>query len=92
MLKFSSVVPLASVIYTEIRFAETIFLLHQAEEENNVENFVTGLNFASLLFATNHVTKYAFITTEFFKWWYLSSDVEKKIFEELIMTKKTIRW
>ena len=34
--------PIAQVIYQEIRYAEAVFLMQQAEEESNAEKFVTA--------------------------------------------------
>ena len=66
-----------------------IFLLHQAEEQSDANKFVVGLRMASLLFATNNVHNYCFISAEFFKWWDCASEVEQKLFAEVCMAKKT---
>jgi hypothetical protein len=73
----------------EIRFAEVIFLLHQAEEESDAEKYLTGLKFANLLFATTNATKYVHMSSELFKWWECASDAAKELFKKVIITKKT---
>ena len=54
--------PVLCTVYLEVRFAETLFLLHQAEESSDANKYVTALKFATLLFATNHCTKYTYIS------------------------------
>jgi hypothetical protein len=66
-----------------MRVAETVFLLHQAEEESSAEKYVCAFKFAAPLFATNHAIKYVSICDHF------ASDVDKKIFESIILTKET---
>ena len=73
--------PVGCQVLNEIRFAEAVCLLHQAEEESDATKFVTALKFLSLLFTTNNAIKYTEIAGEFFKWWYCASDVDKKLYE-----------
>ena len=81
--------PVGCQVLNEIRFAEAVFLLHQAEEESDATKFVTALKFLSLLFTTNNAIKYTEIAGEFFKWWYCASDADKKLYEEVVMTQCT---
>ena len=81
--------PIAQVVYNEIRFAEAVFLVQQAEEESNAAKFVTSLKFVSLLFTTNHATKYTHIAADFLAWWHCASDATQTIFEKVIMTRET---
>ena len=81
--------PIAHEILTEMRFAEVVFLLHQAEEESNATKFVTGLKFASLLYVGNHCTKYVKMCTDFLVNWHCSSEADRVVFEKLVMTRTT---
>ena len=58
--------PMAQVVLTEMRYAEVIFLLHQAEDESNAEKYVTGLKLAATLYTANRATKYAKTCAKFF--------------------------
>lgn len=81
--------PIGCQFLNEIRFAETVFLMHQSEEESNADKYVTALKFSSLLFATNNAIKYAEIASRFFKWWHCASEADKKLYACAIMTKLT---
>ena len=81
--------PIYAQIFSEMRTAETVFLMHQSKEQADADMFVCALKFAAPLFTTNHATKYTFILAKFFQWWECSSDADKKIYEKLLMTKKT---
>ena len=72
-----------------MRFAEAIFLLQQAEEEGLAAKFFTGIEFASVLFAASHATKYCNILAEFLIWWHCASDAEKAVFEKFVLFRKT---
>lgn len=63
--------------------------MQQAEEESNAAKFVTSLKFVSLLFTTNHATKYTHIAADFLAWWHCASDATQTIFEKVIMTRET---
>lgn len=81
--------PIAHAILTEMRFAEVIFLLHQAEEESNAKKYVTGMKFGCLLYIGNHCTKYVRMCADFLKKWHCMSEADRVIFEQLVMTRKT---
>jgi hypothetical protein len=81
--------PIVQNLYNEIRFAEVVFLLQQAEEEGNAETYVTAMRFCSLLFATTHATKYCNMAAEFLIWWHFASAAERVIYEKFLMVRKT---
>ena len=72
-----------------MRFAEAIFLFQQAEEEGSAEKFVTGMKFASILFAASHTTKHCFISAEFLIWWHCASEAGKVVFEKFVLFRNT---
>jgi len=78
-------------VLNEMRYAEVILLLHQAEETCDAEKFVTGLKFATILITTTYATKYTYIHAKFLMWWYWASDAEKTIFDKIVLTKKTVK-
>ena len=81
--------PLAQITLTEMRYADVVFLLHQAEEESNAEKFTTALKFAATLYTTNHATKYTNMCAKYFMWWHCASEADKAVYEQLVMTRKT---
>lgn len=78
-------------ILNEMRYAEVVFLLHRANEESNTENYHTTLQlqFAGLLFTTNHCTKYARSARIFFIYWHWASEADRTIYEILVMMRRT---
>ena len=90
MINAAKANPLYCEILLEMCVAETVFLLHQAEEESSAKKFVCALKLAAPLFATNHATKYISICAHFFVCWHCASDVDKKKFDSIILTKQTV--
>ena len=89
MLKKAKACPITQNVLNEMRFAEVLLLLHQAEETSDANKYVTALKFASLLITTTHATKYTYIHARFLIWWHCASEADKTIFEKIIMTKRT---
>jgi hypothetical protein len=89
MISRAKVYPIIFVILIEIRFAEVIFMLHEAEREGNVDLYLTALKYLTPLFASAHATKYVAMSTDFLVEWFCKSDAEKTIFAEFVFTRKT---
>jgi hypothetical protein len=81
---------LALVILFELRFAEVIFLLRQAEKESRHEIFISCMKYLLPLFSSTHSTKYVLMLSDLLVDWYCSSDAEKIIFAKAILTRKTV--
>jgi hypothetical protein len=89
MLKRARKYPIVMVILLEMRFAEVIFMLHNAEQDANEQLYMTALKYLAPLFAATHATKYVELLAKFLVEWHCMSDAEKTIFAKCIFTRKT---
>lgn len=81
--------PLAFCILLEMRFAEVIFLLHNAEKESRCDLFVASLKFLLPFFTSSHANKYVSMLSDFLVEWFCCSEAEQILFEKTVLTKKT---
>ena len=81
--------PFALVVLMDIRYAEVVFLLHQAKEEGSAEMFYIALKFSAPLFNGTHATKHMELLAKFFKWWDLKSKGNFLVFEKFALFKNT---
>ena len=81
--------PIVMVILLEMRFAEVIFMLHNAEQDADETLYLTALKYLAPLFAATHATKYVELLAKFLVEWHCMSDAEKAIFAKGIFTRKT---
>jgi len=70
MISRAKVYPTIFVILIEIRYAEVIFMLHEAEQAGNVDLYLTALKYLTPMFASSHATKYVAMSTDFLVEWY----------------------
>ena len=89
MLERARHYPIVMVILLEIRFAEVVFMLHQAEQDSNESLYVTALKYLAPLFAATHATKYVELLAKFLVDWHCMSSAERVIFSNGIFTRKT---
>ena len=81
--------PLAFCVLIELRFAEIIFLLHQAEKQSRNDLFLAGIKFLLPLYASSHAIKYVSMLSDFLVDWHCMSEAEKIIFAKGVITRKT---
>ena len=89
MVRRAKVEPLAFCFLIEIRFAECIFLLHQAEKQSRNDLFLASIKFLLPLYASSHAIKYVSMLSDFLIDWFCMSDAEKIIFARGVITRKT---
>jgi hypothetical protein len=89
MIQRSEQYPIIMVILIEIRYAEVIFMLHQAEKQGDVSKFITAMKYLTPMFTAAHATKYTSMAADFLVEWFCKSDAERIIFAEFIFTRKT---
>ena len=81
--------PLAFCVLIELRFAEVIFLLHQAESQSRNELYLASIKLLLPLFASSHAIKYVSMVCDFLIDWHCMSDAERIIFARAVITRKT---
>ena len=79
--------PLAFCVLIELRFAEVIFLLHQAEKQSRNDLFLASIKFLLPLYASSHAIKYVSMLSDFLIDWHCMSQAEKIIFAKAIITR-----
>ena len=80
MVRRAKMEPLAFCILIEMRFAEVIFLLHQAEKQSRNDLFLASIKFLLPLYASSHAIKYVSIVSDFLVDWHCMSEGERIIF------------
>ena len=77
-------------IMIEMRYAEVIFMLQEAEKKRDADMFRTALKLIAPLCASTHATKYVSMITDFLTDWYCASDADKVIFAKAVLTRDTL--
>ena len=88
MVARAKVEPLAFCVLVELRFAEVIFLLHQAEKQSRNDLFLASTKFLLPLYASSHAIKYVSMVSDFLIDWHCMSEAEKIIFAKAVITRK----
>ena len=81
--------PIVKCFVDEMRYAEIIFMLQEAEKKSDAQMFISALKLAIPLFAASHATKYVNMATSFLVDWHCMSEADKILFAEFIFTRKT---
>ena len=89
MVARAKIEPLAFCVLIELRFAEIIFLFHQAEKQSRNDLFLASIKFLLPLYASTHAIKYVSMLSDFLIDWYCMSETEKIIFAKAVITRKT---
>jgi hypothetical protein len=62
---------------------DLIFLLHEAEANQDVEAYMSAMQFLVTMFSVSHQTHYVDLNTDFVKTWLCTSDSKRKMYEKL---------
>ncbi len=89
MLERAKKYPIVMVMLLEVRYAEVLFMLHEAEKKADVDLYLTAHKYLLPLFASTHAIKYVHMLSGFLVDWHCMSTAEKCIFAKGLFTRKT---
>jgi hypothetical protein len=81
--------PMVALILLSQHLADLIFLLHEAEANQDAETYMTAMKFLVNVFCVSHQTHYVDLNTDFAKTWFCASEAERKLYEKLFLFRKT---
>ena len=81
--------PMVALLLLSQRLADLIFILHEAEANQDVKAYMTAMKFLVYVFCSSHQAHYVDLNTDFAKTWFCASEAERKMYEELFLFRKT---
>jgi hypothetical protein len=81
--------PMVALLLLSQRLADLIFMLHEAEANQDVKAYMSAMKFLVNVFCASYQTHYVDLNTDFAKTWFCASEAERKMYEELFLFRKT---